>query len=70
VVKNGAVTKVVWGTTHTAKPAFDINVEKDLSEYFDKYHTIQLDNFMISDDEMTADGYGSLVTHESKARAN
>jgi len=70
VVKNGAVTKVVWGTTHTTKPAFDINVEKDLSEYFDKYHTIQLDNFKISDDEITADGYGSLVTHESKARAN
>jgi len=70
VVKNGTVTKVVWGTTHTTKPAFDINVEKDLSKYFDKYHTIQLDNFKISDDEITADGYSSLVKHESKARAN
>ena len=70
VVKDGVVTKVVWGATHTAKPAFDTDVEKGLSEYFNKYHTIQLDNFKISNDEMTADGRGSLVTHESKARAD
>ena len=75
VVKDGKVIKVVWGTTHTTKPAFDIGVEKDLGEYFDKYHTIQLDNFKISNDEITEDGHGKLAIHEnksnkSKARAN
>jgi formylmethanofuran dehydrogenase subunit A len=63
VVKNGTVVKVVWGKTHTAKPNFDKSVEKDLKDYFDKYHTIQLDNFKISDDEMAADGRNSVINH-------
>lgn len=64
VVKNGVVVKVVWGKTHTAKPAFDIGVERDLKNYFDKYHTIQLDNFKISNDEITSDGRGGVITHK------
>lgn len=63
VVKNGTVVKVVWGKTHTAKPDFDKSVEKGLKDYFDKYHTIQLDNFKISDDEMAADGRNSVINH-------
>ena len=66
VVKDGKVVKVVWGTTHTAKPAFDIGVEKGLKDYFEKYHTIQLDNFKISDDEITEDGRGKVIVHERK----
>ena len=67
VVRDGKVVKVTWGATHTAKPAFDIGVEKDLKDYFDKYHTMQLDNFKISDDEISSDGRGSIVVHENKA---
>ncbi len=67
VVIDGKVVKVTWGTTHTAKPAFDISVEKDLKDYFDKYHTMQLDNFKISDDEISSDGRGSIVVHEHKS---
>ena len=63
VVKDGIVTKVVWGKTHTAKPAFDIGVEKNLKAYFDKFHTIQLDNFKISDDEIAEDGRNGVITH-------
>jgi formylmethanofuran dehydrogenase subunit A len=63
VVKEGKVVKVVWGATHTTKPIFDISVEKHLSNYFDKYHTIQLDNFKIVDDEITGDGRGKVITH-------
>jgi formylmethanofuran dehydrogenase subunit A len=65
VVTDGKVVKVVWGNTHTAKPSFDLGVEKGLKEYFDKYHTIQLDNFKISDDELN----GKIIAHEGKARA-
>ena len=54
---------MVWGATHTAKPAFDIGVEKDLKAYFDKYHTIQMDNFKIADDEIVEDGRGKIITH-------
>jgi formylmethanofuran dehydrogenase subunit A len=66
VVKDGKVVKVVWGATHTTKPAFDIGVEKDLKDYFDKYHTMQLDNFKINDNEITEDGRGKLITHTNK----
>jgi formylmethanofuran dehydrogenase subunit A len=66
VVKNGQVVKVVWGATHTAKPAFDIAVEKDLKDYFDKYQTMQLDSFKISDDEIAEDGRGKIITHLNK----
>ncbi|MDP3306871.1 formylmethanofuran dehydrogenase subunit A [Methylotenera sp.] len=66
VVKNGKIVKVVWGATHTAKPAFDMNAEKDLKDYFDKYHTMQLDNFKIDDDEISNDGRGSIIVHEGK----
>ena len=65
VVKNGTVVKVVWGATHTAKPAFDIGVEKDLKDYFDRYQTIGLDNFKISDDEIFDDGRGSVVVNKN-----
>jgi formylmethanofuran dehydrogenase subunit A len=65
VVKNGQVVKVVWGATHTAKPAFDIGVEKDLKDYFDKYQTMQMDNFKISNDEISDDGRGSVIVHKN-----
>ncbi len=67
VVKDGKVVKVVWGKTHTAKPAFDIGVEQDLKKYFNKYHTIQLDNFKISNDEIAEDGRGRVITHQGRA---
>ncbi len=70
VVKNGKVIKVVWGKTHTAKPAFDISVEEGLKEYFNQYHTIQLDNFKISNDEIAEDGRGEVITHESRKISN
>ena len=66
VVKDGKVIKVVWGKTHVTKPAFDLNVELDLKKYFDKYHTIQLDNFKISDAEITDDGRGQLIRHTKR----
>ena len=63
VVKNGIVVKVVWGKTHTAKPAFDIGVEQGLKAYFDQYHTIQLDNFKIANDEIAEDGRGGIIVN-------
>lgn len=68
VVKDGKVVKMVWGATHTAKPAFDMGVEKGLKQYFDKYHTIQMDNFKISDDEMSADGRNHVLNHTKSWR--
>lgn len=66
VVKDGKVIKVVWGKTHTTKPAFDIGVEQNLKVYFDKYHTIQLNNFKISNDEIAEDGRGGIIVHQGR----
>ncbi len=63
VVKDGEVVKVTWGTTHIVKPDYDLSIEKDLKPYFDKYLTMKLGNFKISDDEISEDGRGSLTAH-------
>ena len=66
VVKNGVVVKVVWGATHVTKPAFDNTIETDLRKYFDKFHTIQLDNFKINNDEMADNGRGKLIINNKR----
>jgi formylmethanofuran dehydrogenase subunit A len=63
VVKDGEVVKTVWGTPHVVRPEYDKSVEKDLKKYFDKYMTMKMGNFAISDDEITEDGRGSITVH-------
>lgn len=63
VVKDGEVVKVTWGTTHIVRPDYDLSIETDLKAYFDRYLTMKLGNFKISDDEITEDGRGSLTAH-------
>ena len=63
VVKDGEVVKTVWGTTHVVRPEYDNSVEADLKKYFDKYMTMKVGNFKISDDEITEDGRGSITVH-------
>ncbi len=65
VVKEGKVVKVVWGATHTAKPAFDTSVEKDIKQYFDRYHTMQMQNFKISNDHIAEDGRNHVINHSA-----
>ena len=51
--KNGKIVNYIWGKTQTVKPEYDAGIEKILGNFFEKYHTMKLDNFKISDDEMT-----------------
>ena len=53
VVKNGEIKKYTWGKTQVVKPEYDPAIEKKLKKYFDKYHTIALPNYTISNDEMS-----------------
>ena len=59
----GKVVKVTWGTTHVVRPDYDDSVEKDLEKYFNRFMTMKVGNFKISDDEITEDGRGSLTVH-------
>ena len=64
VVKHGEVVKIVWGNVHTVKPEFDRGpVVKDLNEYFDKYLTMKLDNFIIRNEEIEMDGRSKIIVH-------
>jgi formylmethanofuran dehydrogenase subunit A len=69
VVKDGSVVETKWGTTHVVKPDFDKSIEQDLQKYFDRFLTMKLGNFKISDDEITEDGRGSITAHPLKERA-
>jgi formylmethanofuran dehydrogenase subunit A len=64
VAREGQVVKVTWGRYHTVTPSYDRGIEGRLKDYFDRYLTMQMENFPISDDEMHALGQGvSLVNH-------
>lgn len=68
VVKDGSIVKVIWGATHTVKPEFDHGIEKDIKQYFDKYHTIKMDHMKVSADEIEGDGRGKVIVQECKGR--
>ena len=63
VVVDGKVVHTKWGTTHIVTPEWDNSVEKDLEKYFDRFMTMKVGNFKMSNDEITEDGRGSLTAH-------
>ncbi len=63
VARNGEILKIVWGNVHTVKPDFDRAIEKDLKEYFDRYQTMRLENFIVHDEEIEWDGRNKLLVH-------
>jgi formylmethanofuran dehydrogenase subunit A len=60
VVKEGQITQIVPGTTQVVRPDYDAGIEKRIRQWFDRYHSIRVANYRISDDEM-AEGIGSPV---------
>lgn len=68
IVKKGKVVRVVTGGTHTVRPEYDRSIEKDLKRYFDRYHTMQLDNFRVSDAEINDTGINRLIVQPTRAR--
>ncbi len=68
IVKGGKIVKAVQGATHVARPQFDAGIEKSLRDYFDRYHTISLDNFKVGDDEIIDHDKGSIVVQPTGAR--
>ena len=68
VVKDGQVVKVTWGHTHTVKPEFDRGIEKDIKKYFDTYHTMNMENFKVSNDEIAEGGRGGVIVQACEGR--
>lgn len=69
VVKKGRIVKSVIGATHVARPHYDKSIEKSLKTYFDRYHTVSLENFQVGDDEIIAHDKGSIIVQPTGARA-
>jgi len=69
VVKNGKVVKVVQGATHVVRPEYDKSIEKPLHDYFDRFHTVAMENFKLGDDEIIRGDKGAIVVQPIKARA-
>jgi formylmethanofuran dehydrogenase subunit A len=59
IVRNGKIVKVVTGATHVVRPEYDRKrTEKPLKDYFDTYHTVQMENFRLHDEEIITAGCG------------
>jgi formylmethanofuran dehydrogenase subunit A len=64
VARDGKIVKVVWGRFHAVAPDFDRGIEGRLREYFERYHTVRMENFRIGADEMLDFGHNAgLTTH-------
>ncbi|MFM8812860.1 MAG: formylmethanofuran dehydrogenase subunit A [Methylophilaceae bacterium] len=61
VVRHAEVVNITWGKTHTVKPDFDQSIERELRDYFARYHTMQMGNFKVSADEIADDGRGGII---------
>ncbi|TXG84405.1 MAG: formylmethanofuran dehydrogenase subunit A [Thermomicrobiales bacterium] len=59
VARDGQIVEVTWGNTHVVRPEYDASIEKQLKPYFDRYHSIRMENFRIHDDELCECGHGS-----------
>jgi formylmethanofuran dehydrogenase subunit A len=69
IVKKGKVVKVVNGATHVARPEYDRAIETPLKDYFDRFHTMRMENFKLTDDEIVDRGRGSLIVQPTRQRA-
>jgi formylmethanofuran dehydrogenase subunit A len=70
IVRNGKVVKVVQGATHVARPDYDRAIETPLKDYFERFHTVRMENFKLADEEIVEGGRGSIVVQPTKARAS
>jgi formylmethanofuran dehydrogenase subunit A len=70
IVRRGKVVKAVNGATHVARPEYDRAIETPLKDYFSRYHTVQMENFKLGDDEIVDGGRGSIVVQPTRPRAS
>lgn len=52
VVRDGAIVATCDGATHAVRPDYDRGIETSLKEHFERFGTVRLGNFRISDEEI------------------
>lgn len=69
VARDGEIVAVTWGNTHVVRPEYDPSIEKQLKPYFDRFHSIRMENFRISDEELCECGHGSTaIPHDCRRK--
>jgi formylmethanofuran dehydrogenase subunit A len=63
VVQRGRIVKTVFGGTHVVKPAFDRGIEGPLREHFERFHSMRLESFPVTSEEMMELGSRSVLVH-------
>ena len=63
-VRNGKVCAIPATSSHVVEPDYDRGIEKPLKRYFDRYMTMNLENFKISRDELEGYNQHSLLVHD------
>lgn len=70
VVEEGQVSRAFSGTTQVVRPDYDRGIERRIGDWFSRYHSLRMENFCISDQEM-AEGIGSPVqVHPCRPRGS
>ena len=69
VVRNGRIVKLTQGATQVVRPDYDRAIEQVLEPYFDRFHTVQMENFKLHDEEILDQGRGRIVVHSCRPRA-
>ena len=49
IIKNGKVIKVIDGSTQTLNLNYDKRVHKNIQNWFDRYYSLNLENFIVDD---------------------
>jgi formylmethanofuran dehydrogenase subunit A len=70
IVRNGKIVKVVQGATHVCRPQYDRGIERAIKPYFDRFHTVRMENFRLSDDEIIGGDHGQIIIQPTKARVS
>ena len=65
-VRNGKVCAIPATSTHVVEPDYDRSIEKPLKRYFDRYMTMNLENYKLSRDELEGYNQHSLLVHDCK----
>ena len=65
-VRNGKVCAIPATSTHVVEPDYDPDIEKPLKNYFDKYMTMNLENFKLSRDELESYNESTLLVHDCR----
>ena len=68
IVRNGKILRLVQGATHVARPEYDKGIERSLRDYFQRYHTMQMENIRVGDDEIIDHDRGSIIVQPTGAR--